>query len=276
LCYGIAPNEFYKERKAVLDMHRGAGYFLWKPFIIHDLIQKIDFGDIVFYLDVDFKFIANPQPLVDLCIKNNGVFLTQLYDEMHKNKYWIKRDAFHFLSCDTPFFHNSAMIESGIQIYQKNKLTIDFTEELLRASTLNPSILTDAPNICGKPNLEGFIEHRHDQAVLSLVARKNGITTFRSPYQFSNHLKLPNHRRQGEWLEKPYVDVGVKNSDFGTILWNGPPPTKFKKALFFLRFEIPAIMEFVFTKQFLLIVFEYIRKREIPQQVKRIFKKYCW
>jgi hypothetical protein len=41
----------------------------------------------------------------------------------------------------------------------------------------------------GQPNYDEFVAHRHDQAVISLISKKQGIKRFRDPSQFG----LINH-----------------------------------------------------------------------------------
>jgi hypothetical protein len=36
--------------------------------------------------------------------------------------------------------------------------------------------LTDLPNTCSLPNYPEFRDHRHDQAILSLLARREGVS----------------------------------------------------------------------------------------------------
>jgi hypothetical protein len=74
------------------------------------------------------------------------------------------------------------------------------------------------PNICGKPNLDEFIDHRHDQSVLSLIATHYGLQGFRWPSQWGNHEKLPEYRVEGEFLAEPYSIQPYTNSPYGTIL----------------------------------------------------------
>jgi hypothetical protein len=59
-------------------------------------------------------------------------------------------------------------------------MSIEFLEAT-REAIRDPAVLTDAPNVCGLPNLEGFVEHRHDQSVLTIMAQRWGIRTFRAP-----------------------------------------------------------------------------------------------
>ncbi len=44
----------------------------------------------------------------------------------------------------------------------------------------------------GLPNYEGFIDNRHDQTVLSLLAKKWGIIPFRDPSQWGNDYNYAN------------------------------------------------------------------------------------
>ena len=37
-------------------------------------------------------------------------------------------------------------------------------------------IITDMPNVCGKQNYRGFIEHRHDQSIFSLLTKKYQVS----------------------------------------------------------------------------------------------------
>ncbi len=53
----------------------------------------------------------------------------------------------------------------------------------------------------GKPNLPGFKDHRHDQAILAMLAIKYGLHTFRDPSQWGNHAITTR------WHESPYPQL---------------------------------------------------------------------
>ena len=53
---------FYAKNKLILDQKRGAGYWLWKPYIIKDALSAVNDGDYVFYVDSG-AFFVNPCPL---------------------------------------------------------------------------------------------------------------------------------------------------------------------------------------------------------------------
>ena len=52
----IKNDNFYKENKKILDREKGCGFCLWKPYIINNLLMKINENDIIFYLDSKYYF----------------------------------------------------------------------------------------------------------------------------------------------------------------------------------------------------------------------------
>ncbi|MBN1680162.1 MAG: sulfotransferase domain-containing protein [Anaerolineae bacterium] len=214
----LKQTDFYQEHRYLLDQRRAGGHGVWKPYIMLELFQQINDGDIVFYLDTDIKFVAEPQPLFDLCVQNQGFFFVELRDDNRRNRLWVKRDSFHFMGLDEPLYHDGPHTASGLQIYQKNLETVAFVEELLHYSVQRRVIGLD-PSGCGKPELDGYIDHRTDQAVLSLLRLKHGIEGFRWPTEWGNHYKLPEYRVEGEFLAtENYADQPYENSPYGTLL----------------------------------------------------------
>ena len=217
----LKKSEFYKKYKNILDQERGAGYWLWKPFIILEALRAAEDGDIVIYSDSGAEIISPLKPLTDLCQQKGGLLLFNVHtpNGRHTNIMWTKRDCFVLLDADEPRFHNAEQVAGSPQLYQKNPRSIAFLEEWLNYCT-DERILTDIPNRCGHDNYPDFKDHRHDQSVLSLLVLRHGVETFRDPSQFGNHLKLAAYRTQGElaaglgYSSAPYV-----NSPYGTIFY---------------------------------------------------------
>ncbi len=100
--------------------------------------------------------------------------------------------------------------------------------------------VTDDPNVCGKNNLPEYVQHRHDQAILSVLAAKHRVETFRNPTVGGNFLKPPQYRVAGEAVPPPfamvpdittYASTPQLNSPYGTIVeinrlpnWSGKQP----------------------------------------------------
>lgn len=198
----------------ILRQHRGAGYWLWKPYIILKTLQRIPEGDIVLYLDVDNIIIENLNPLFELAQDNVAVLFA---NHGRLNREWTKRDSFVLMNCDTSEFHDAEQVDAAQIILRNTPVSRKFVAEWLKWCE-DSRVLTDEQNVCGLPNLEGFIEHRHDQSVLSLMARRWQLEIFRSATYRGNHLKQPVYRIASERLAFPYSPEPWANSSYGTLI----------------------------------------------------------
>jgi hypothetical protein len=172
----LKATKFYADHRHIFNNVRGFGFWLWKPYFISQLMASVDYGDIIFYLDA-----GNPKPIteninlcIDVCMKNGGFFF--LDTSGHRNGTWTKRDCFYYLNSDTDEVRSAVQSVGGFQIYQKNPATIDFVNEWLHYCC-DRRLISDEPNVCGMENYPEFRDHRHDQAILTLVRIKNGIST---------------------------------------------------------------------------------------------------
>lgn len=177
-----AGGVFYEKNKFILDQKRGAGYWLWKPYIIKDALSTVDDGDYVFYVDSGAFYINDIKPLIDAMEAAKTDILPVLggASEFWFEKNWTKRDAFILMDCDEEKYYNSPQRIATFIFLKKSANSIAFVDEWLEYMQ-DPRIVTDMPNQLGKENYEGFKENRHDQTVLSLLTKKHDIKPFRSP-----------------------------------------------------------------------------------------------
>jgi len=162
--------EFYKSNKEILDLDRGGGYWLWKPYIILETLKKIENNDILFYLDCGDIFIPELQTFLFSYFENiNNNYIFTLGGR-NKQKTYTKRDCFILMNCDNEYYYEQIQLEAGILCFRKIKENIELVEEWLRYC-MNKNILTDIDNIT-KQNLTGFIDHRHDQSILTNLVTK--------------------------------------------------------------------------------------------------------
>lgn len=221
----IRATAFYDQNRAVLDSGRGCGYWLWKPYIIGRALAAADEKDILVYADAGVSVVQPLQPLFDLCRETAGLLVfAGHYDglaaQLNTCGRWTKRDCFILMDCDRPEVHAAPMLDASFLVLRKTERSIGFVKAWLELCKLS-AIVTDLPNTCGKRNLPGFVAHRHDQSVLSLLAARNQVEVFRSASQFGNHCKLERCRKAGEWIRKPYASDGIyRNSDYGTLLFH--------------------------------------------------------
>jgi hypothetical protein len=89
---------FYSENKAILDLERGAGYWLWKPFIISETLKEMEEGDCLIYSDSGIQVVADLTPLFRIALERDLVFFLGT----GQCRQWTKRDCFYFLNADEP------------------------------------------------------------------------------------------------------------------------------------------------------------------------------
>lgn len=192
----IRNTPFFQENRGILDQPAGMGYWLWKPFIILETLNDVPEGTIVIYCDSGIEIIASLDPLVAICRDQIPIVLFGNGDL--QNAQWTKRDCFILLDCDTEYYWKGPQCDAAFGLFRKCEQTMLFVREWLDYCR-DPRILTDQPNTCGKRDLPAFTAHRHDQAVLSVLALKHRLPLFRMPTQFGNHYKAPAFRVAGEF-----------------------------------------------------------------------------
>jgi hypothetical protein len=204
----LKHEEFWKKNQFILTRPRGAGYWLWKPYIILETFKNLEDGDVVLYSDAGLKVLDNLNVLFEITQKlpNNGkvIFKVPWVGAQHIAKIWIKRDCFVLTNCDEPKYWNAPMTNGAVSLWVKNEENFIFLNEWLHYLR-DTRIVTDDPNMCGKPNFMEFKDHRHDQAVLTLLVAKYNFELFRDPTQWGNefineftnspYLQLFNHHR---------------------------------------------------------------------------------
>jgi hypothetical protein len=175
----LTKTEFYSRYKSILDQPRGAGYWLWKPYFILETLKNMQENEILIYADAGLFIRKKLQPLIQLAANENGIALFYNYGKLSR---YTKRDLFVEMKCDDPSYYNSPLIHANLQVYRKCPAAISFLEEVLSTCTTK-ELITDAPNSCGLPDLPGFIDHRHDQSVFSLLAHQKKLRIFMDPSQ---------------------------------------------------------------------------------------------
>lgn len=192
----LKGTEFYQNNRAILDQPKGIGYWLWKSYIIQEAMKDLEEGDIVIYSDCGLKFIADISPLIEICSREAPIMIFSNGDFV--NSGWTKRDCFILMDCDNEFYWNSQHCDAALALFRKSAITESFISDWMKYGS-DERIITDLPNTLGKENLPGYVEHRWDQSILSLLAHKYKLTLYRMPTQFGNHFKAPAFRLKNEY-----------------------------------------------------------------------------
>ena len=194
---------FRRENSLLLQYKKGAGYWVWKPYVIAQALRQLSEGDELFYCDSGARFVGDATQLFEVLRNHDQDIFVSC--STHQERTYTKRDAFVLMGCDRMEWANSEQRIASFLGFRNSKRSRDFCREWLRYCT-DERIVTDSPNVMGKDNYSGFKEHKHDQSVLSLLSKRASLQVFRDPSQWGNsrHSDYPNSP-YGQLIEQTWL-----------------------------------------------------------------------
>jgi len=168
---------------------RGFGYWVWKPHIILHRLNELPEGDVLIYADVGFhiriegidwflEYLRNMKAenadflAFRSCAPKNRPYWDGRWVPHLPDSHWSKGDLLdHLQMRNRPEVHD-ATIGSGLLFMRNSKTSRMFIEQW-QGILENLHLVDDSPSI--SPNLEGFVENRHDQAALSLMLKSGSV-----------------------------------------------------------------------------------------------------
>jgi hypothetical protein len=146
---------------------RGAGYWAWHATVIRSAFNLLQEGDIVIFCDAGLRFINKVDFVKNLMKENHVIFFST---GNFTNRQYTKRDTFIIMHCDEMKYWDASQIMGGFHIWKKCSLSYQLLDEYEKLC-LNYQAVSDAPNKYGK-NFPEFVDHRHPQSIMSLLAVK--------------------------------------------------------------------------------------------------------
>ena len=166
-------NEFKEKYKEVWTMSKGAGYWIWKPYIISKMLEQINENDIVVYIDggCHINITKESQERFNEYINmiNNSKSGLLRFQLTHQEKNFTNKktidyfkDKFNINDEMMNTYLESMQCVGGIQLMKKNKYTIQFFKQILEILSDDYKLFTDIYTDTNE-------KHRHDQSIMSLL-----------------------------------------------------------------------------------------------------------
>jgi len=168
---------FVKQHASILNQKKGAGFWLWKPWIILKTLESIPENEILIYADTGLLFRNPINSLIDLTHQQDIILF-----EYDPEKYWgkpinvTKREVFKALDCDTEQCHQGKHVWAGFLILKNTPKSRDFIKRWLELCC-NEKLLTDDLDPLVQQHSD-FKKHYHDEAILNALYNKNPSETF--------------------------------------------------------------------------------------------------
>jgi len=217
-----------KHKNALIEGTRGYGYWCWKPQIIYQTLERMNEGDILQYTDagchLNPKGIARLRDYFELARNSRkGILAFQLRDPspplpkpsvgaLNLPDYqWIKGDLLDYFGVrDREDITATQTIGAGIIFIRKCQESMALIDKWRSVIEASFSLIDDT---CSRSeSLPGFREHRHDQAIFSVICKLEAIETI-SAYEYW----YPSQVGAGpDWkILKSYPVHAKRDKDFG-------------------------------------------------------------
>lgn len=167
----INDKDFWnKHGEFINNNSKGYGYWLWKSYIIKKTLEKMNNGDILLYCDsgCEINYYAKNKFLtyIDLVkekkiLGTNGGSTDYNYTKMDLIKYFKMEDEIEILK-------KPHMQANYLLIYKCDEMS-KLINEWYTICSNNYHLIDDSQTY---KNFDGFIDHRHDQSIFSLLVKK--------------------------------------------------------------------------------------------------------
>lgn len=204
-------DEFVRMNASILEKKRGAGLWLWKPYVINKALSMINDGDYLIYSEAASIYTNKIQFLIDALIlakQDIMVFGLPLI-----SKQWTKKETFLRMNCNGKGFEEGNQISASFIMLKKSKKSVEFIKEYLDTCCDEIAISSEQFDL-SIVNPPDFLAHREDQSIFSILCMKHSIESFRDPSQLG---------------KRPWEYIGSQDFLYNPIKYtNSPYPTIFQ------------------------------------------------
>lgn len=166
---------FWKKHGSFINTHKkGFGFYIWKPYLLNMKMNSMKDGDILMYLDAGCEMDLSKKSILQSYfghVKKDFIIGTQCGNGSNGllEKYWTKSDLFTFLDAKKENIMNSPQRQGGTLLIYVNEKTRHLVKMWYETCCIYH-------NLDNSPSLEkiepGFVEHRHDQSIFSVLSKK--------------------------------------------------------------------------------------------------------
>lgn len=165
------PEFFEQNLEFIQNNPKGYGYWIWKPYLILKLMESLDEGDVILYMDsgcqINYNAVDRLKFYYDKALEYNGLCFETDFDELMFTKMdtYLKVFPEKNGGIDTPHIMATSML---LKTTEENKKFLKEWYEI--AFDQKYRYIDDSPSV--EENSEKFLDHRHDQSIFSLLVKK--------------------------------------------------------------------------------------------------------
>lgn len=203
--FSLSPSDieddFVKKNSRILSYSKGSGLWLWKPWAVKYALDRANVGDYVFYDDAACFWIRKVDNIIKKMDQDVWICDISLLEEQ-----FTKPSLFRYMECDTDEYKKTRQRPAVYLGLRKSALSVKIVNEWLdycqKEDCISPETEMDIEEGMGV----GFISHREDQSILSLLTKKYHINAHHNPSlsglhpeyeRFNNAIYVPtSHKKE--------------------------------------------------------------------------------
>jgi hypothetical protein len=186
------PEFFEDNLEFIKNNKRGFGYWIWKPFLIKKLMESLEDGDVILYMDSGCQFnydaVDRLKFYYEKTLEFGGVYFRLTFPELMFTKMDTYKRVFPDKGENGEELQNCATTMM-LKVSEENKKFIDEWYSICTEDSYR--FVDDSESKC--ENSEMFVDHRHDQSIFSLLVKK-----YNCFYGLDDETYWPKN----EWKEK--------------------------------------------------------------------------
>lgn len=186
------------------EFPRGYGLWSWKPFLVNMELEKLLDGDMLIYMDAGVEInpagAAKLREYLDFTSTTGFLFFTVELQHRHWTKFsdvLVPREH---------FFRDQ--VSAGVFMLKVSPESKSLIRQWLDLCAADRAAYLKDPDPLDHMQTRGFVDHRHDQSVLSKIVFENNIQTKPNrtdfkPWREGRHepfLGLRNRQTGNSWL----------------------------------------------------------------------------
>lgn len=189
---------FKTQHAHILRHARGAGYWLWKPYVILKRLAELSDGDVLCYCDSSYRFLSDARIIADAWLSDGdiGACHNKPNDsawQEHTDRKYTKCDAFALMNvppgAERERIKSTPQAWAGFVLLRKSATSVAFVREWLHHAQ-NAQIITDSRSITAQEDPQ-FIDNRHDQSIYSILLKIKHIKMHHTDNKFLHNNRNP-------------------------------------------------------------------------------------
>lgn len=179
---------FYAQFKVLLNQQKGAGYWVWKPYLLKKVLNTLPENDILVYADAGSMINSRGRERFHdyLTILKDTSTGSLAFELEQKEVESTKQEVFDEFIGSTAL-SSTKQLTASIILLKKCPQAVRLVDKWYQTLCKKPLLFTNDKTSAIQHS--GFIRHYHDQSVFSIIRKLDGSEIIANETLFSDYIR---------------------------------------------------------------------------------------